>query len=80
MEIFKAAIEFHDFQSGDILRPHDDVLLRTAPLDHPDGTNGYRLEYGGRRLSLCSATRKGFPESATMKLVVARPSRRSRGL
>jgi phosphoribosyl 1,2-cyclic phosphodiesterase len=60
IEIFKAAIEFRDFQSGDILRPYDDVVLRTCPLDHPDGTNGYRLEYGGHVFALLSDT-AGFP-------------------
>lgn len=60
IEIFKAAIEFHDFKSGDVLRPHENVVLRTAPLDHPDGSNGYRLEYGGRAFALVSDT-EGFP-------------------
>ena len=60
IEIFKAAIEFHDFKSGDVLRPHENVVLRTATLDHPDGSNGYRLEYGGRTFALVSDT-EGFP-------------------
>jgi phosphoribosyl 1,2-cyclic phosphodiesterase len=60
IEIFKAAIEFHDFKSGDVLRPHKNVVLRTAPLDHPDGSSGYRLEYGGRTFALVSDT-EGFP-------------------
>jgi phosphoribosyl 1,2-cyclic phosphodiesterase len=60
IEIFKAAIEFHDFRSGDVLRPHENVVLHTAPLDHPDGSNGYRLEYGGRTFALVSDT-EGFP-------------------
>jgi phosphoribosyl 1,2-cyclic phosphodiesterase len=60
IEIFKAAIEFHDFRSGDALRPHENVVLHTAPLDHPDGSNGYRLEYGGRTFALVSDT-EGFP-------------------
>jgi phosphoribosyl 1,2-cyclic phosphodiesterase len=60
IEIFKAAIEFHDFSSGDVLRPHSDVTLRTGPLDHPDGAKGYRLEHGGRTFALVSDT-EGFP-------------------
>jgi len=60
IEIFKAAIEFHDFRSGDVLRPHENVVLRTAPLDHPDASNGYRLEFGGRTFALVSDT-EGFP-------------------
>lgn len=60
IEIFKAAIEFHDFSSGELLRPYEDITLRTAPLDHPDGANGYRLEHGGRTFVLVSDT-EGFP-------------------
>lgn len=68
VEIFKATIEFNDFRSGDILRPYDDVILRTAPLDHPDGANGYRLEYGGRSFALLSDT-EGFPGKCDGELV-----------
>ena len=69
IEIFKAAIEFHDFTSGDVLRPHENVLLRTAPLDHPDGCNGYRLEYGGRTFALVSDT-EGLPGRCDNDLVL----------
>ena len=60
IEIFKAKIEFRDFKSGDVLQPHDDITLRTALLDHPDSTNGYRLEHGGRTFALLCDT-EGFP-------------------
>ena len=66
IEIFKAKIEFHDFKSGDTLRPHDDVTLHTALLDHPDSTNGYRLNMVGAH-SPCFATPKAFPASAMRK-------------
>jgi phosphoribosyl 1,2-cyclic phosphodiesterase len=68
IEIFKAAIEFHDFRSGDVLRPHENVVLRTAALDHPDGSNGYRLEHGGRTFALVSDT-EGFPGKCDNDLV-----------
>jgi len=68
MEIFKAKIEFRDFRSGDTLQPYDDVVLQTALLDHPDGTNGYRLEYGGRTFTLlCDA--EGFPGKRDKEMV-----------
>ena len=60
MEVFQAKIEFRDFKSGDVLRPNEDITLRTALLDHPDNTNGYRLEYGNRVLALLCDT-EGFP-------------------
>ena len=68
VEVFKAPIEFHDFRAGDLLRPYDDVVLRTAPLDHPDGASGYRLEYGGGVFSLVSDT-EGFPGKRDSELV-----------
>jgi phosphoribosyl 1,2-cyclic phosphodiesterase len=68
VEIFKAAIEFQDFRSGDILRPYDGVALHTAPLDHPDGASGYRLEYGGRIFALISDT-EGFPGKRDSELL-----------
>ena len=68
MDIFKAKIEFQDFKSGDVLRPHDDVTLRTALLDHPDGTNGYRLEYGGRVFVLLCDT-EGFPGKRDSEMI-----------
>ena len=68
VEVFKAAIEYHDFHAGDVLRPFDDVTLRTAPLDHPDGATGYRLEYAGRVFALLSDT-EGFPGKRDKELV-----------
>ncbi|HET9716226.1 MAG TPA: MBL fold metallo-hydrolase [Pseudolabrys sp.] len=68
IEVFKAAIEFHDFTSGDVLKPGSDIVLRTAPLDHPDGTNGYRLEFGGKTFALVSDT-EGFPGKCDKHLV-----------
>ena len=68
MDIFRAKIEFQDFKSGDVLRPHHDIALRTALLDHPDGTNGYRLEYGGRVFALLCDT-EGFPGKRDSEMV-----------
>ena len=48
--------------------PIEGVTLRTALLDHPDGTNGYRLEYGGRVFALISDT-SGFPGKRDRELV-----------
>lgn len=68
IEIFKAAIDYRDFRSGEVLHPHNGVTLHTAPLDHPDGACGYRLEYGGRVFALISDT-EGFPGKRDRELV-----------
>jgi phosphoribosyl 1,2-cyclic phosphodiesterase len=53
---FKAAIEFHDFRAGDLLKPHPGLTLQTAPLDHPGGATGYRLEYGDSAMAYITDT------------------------
>jgi phosphoribosyl 1,2-cyclic phosphodiesterase len=68
MEVFQAKIEFKDFKSGDVLHPNEAITLRTALLDHPDNTNGYRLEYGNRVLALLCDT-EGFPGKRDAEMV-----------
>ncbi len=53
---FKAGIEYHDFYAGDVLKPHPGVTLRTAPLNHPGGATGYRLEYGKSAIAYITDT------------------------
>jgi len=47
---------FNDFQAGDTLSPRPGVKVQTAPLKHPTGATGYRVEFGGRALSYISNT------------------------
>ncbi len=54
VELFTAKIEYNDFEYGQTLQPRDGVVLKTVPLNHPDGAVGYRIEYGGR--SICYIT------------------------
>jgi phosphoribosyl 1,2-cyclic phosphodiesterase len=46
-----AELEFHDFDSGDILNPRPGLTIQTAKLEHPGGAIGYRIGYGGRSLA-----------------------------
>jgi phosphoribosyl 1,2-cyclic phosphodiesterase len=50
-EIFRGKVEFRDFQAGETLSPRPGVTLRTAPLNHPGGATGYRVDYGGRSVA-----------------------------
>jgi phosphoribosyl 1,2-cyclic phosphodiesterase len=54
MDIFAAKIEFRDFVCGDTLKPAPDITLRTAPLNHPNGATGYRVDHAGK--SICYIT------------------------
>ena len=49
-------ISFEDFRAGDAfdLPADPEVKIRTAPLNHPNGATGYRIEYAGK--SFCYVT------------------------
>ena len=51
IDALHATLEFHDFNSGDTITPRPGVTMRTAPLHHPGGATGYRIEYGGRAVT-----------------------------
>jgi phosphoribosyl 1,2-cyclic phosphodiesterase len=52
--VFVSEPEFKDFNAGDTLQPMDGITLRTAPLNHPNGATGYRVEWQGK--SICYVT------------------------
>jgi phosphoribosyl 1,2-cyclic phosphodiesterase len=54
MEIFAAKLEFRDFVCGDTLQPAPGTTIRTAPLNHPNGATGYRVDHAGK--SICYIT------------------------
>ena len=51
VDALHAELEFHDFRAGDVINPRPGVTLRTAPLNHPGGAIGYRIEYGGQSVA-----------------------------
>lgn len=55
-EIFRAAVDFKDFKAGDTLEPRRGIRVKTAPLNHPDGACGYRIEFGGRSIAYVTDT------------------------
>ncbi len=55
-EVFRATVEYRDFNAGETLATVNGVRVRTAPLNHPDGATGYRVEYNGRSLCYVSDT------------------------
>ena len=54
LRIMHASMAFHDFNAGDTLHPLPGIVLRTAPLNHPNGATAYRIDYAGR--SICYVT------------------------
>ncbi len=56
MGIFTSKISFVDFAAGESLVPHPGIRLGTAPLNHPNGATGYRIEYGGKVVAYITDT------------------------
>jgi phosphoribosyl 1,2-cyclic phosphodiesterase len=55
-EVFRATLEYRDFEAGETLQAGKGVSVRTAPLNHPDGATGYRVDYDGRSICYISDT------------------------
>lgn len=55
-EIFGANVTFEDFEAGETLHPLPDIELQTAPLNHPNGACGYRINYAGRSIAYITDT------------------------
>lgn len=71
LEALQAKLTFHDFRAGSQFMLNSDVLVKTAPLNHPNGSTGYRIEYQGK--SLCYVTdtehRPGQPDQTVIDLI-----------
>ena len=55
-DIWRARLISEDFRAGDVLRPHADLIVRTASLNHPGGAIGYRVEWAGRAAAIITDT------------------------
>lgn len=71
LDVFKAEMRFHDFAAGDTLEPRPGIRIRTAPLNHPDGATGYRIEYGGKAVCYVTDTEHvmGAPDQNILALI-----------
>ena len=57
LNIFAAQIDFIDFAAGSSpIVPHPGLVLHTAPLNHPNGATGYRVEYRGKSVAYVTDT------------------------
>jgi phosphoribosyl 1,2-cyclic phosphodiesterase len=56
LDVISAKLEFVDFTSGEEFSPRDGIRLKTAPLNHPGGATGYRLEWEGRTMAYITDT------------------------
>jgi phosphoribosyl 1,2-cyclic phosphodiesterase len=49
-------LKFRNFRPSETLRPRPGVTIRTAPLCHPGGATGYRVDYAGRSVAYLTDT------------------------
>lgn len=71
LSIFEAEIVFTDFIAGEAIRPQPGIEIRTAPLNHPNGATGYRVEYRGRAVAYITDTehRPGKHDGNVLRLI-----------
>lgn len=54
IEIMGATLEFRDFDAGEVLRPTDDIVIRTAELNREVQVTGFRVEWAGKSVAYVS--------------------------
>ncbi|MBN2751263.1 MAG: MBL fold metallo-hydrolase [Rhodospirillaceae bacterium] len=71
LEAMRASLEFEDFESGATFSTSPGVVVRTCPLNHPNGATGYRVEYGGRAVCYITDTEHlpGNPDANILALI-----------
>ena len=69
--IFKAKVEFRDFNSGDTIEIVPGLSVQTAGLNHPNGATGYRVECEGAVFAYVTDTEhhQGTLEDAALALM-----------
>jgi phosphoribosyl 1,2-cyclic phosphodiesterase len=56
LDIFQSRIDYIDFRVGETITPAPGIVLKTAPLNHPNGATGYRVECGGKVVAYLTDT------------------------
>ncbi|MCY4318985.1 MAG: MBL fold metallo-hydrolase [Alphaproteobacteria bacterium] len=71
LEGFAAELGCIDFRAGAAFALGGGIYVRTAPLDHPGGATGYRIEYSGRSVCYVSDTghKPGAPNRDILGLI-----------
>jgi len=71
LETMRSRLVFEDFDAGDSFKIGGQVALRTAPLNHPNGATGYRLEFGGKAFCYVTDTEHviGAPDQKILGLI-----------
>lgn len=55
-EVFSARVKYRDIEARQTIELGDGVTVRTAPLNHPGGATGYRVDYAGKSFAFITDT------------------------
>lgn len=71
LEAMRAGLTFEDFNAGDSFSIGDNVLIKTMPLNHPNGATGYRVEHRGKSMCYVTDTEHvpGEPDQNVLELI-----------
>ena len=71
LEAMQANLTFEDFEAGEHFQLWDGVNIKTAPLNHPNGATGYRVEHGGKSVVYVTDTEHvpGKPDQNILGLI-----------
>lgn len=71
LEAMRAKMTFEDFKAGETISLYPGVTARTAPLNHPNGATGYRIEHAGRSICYITDTEHvpGKPDQNVLGLI-----------
>jgi phosphoribosyl 1,2-cyclic phosphodiesterase len=71
IQAMKANARFEDFRAGDTFVLANGVSVRTAPLNHPNGATGYRIEHAGKAIVYVTDTEHipGKPDQNILGLI-----------
>ncbi|MBL8643988.1 MAG: MBL fold metallo-hydrolase [Rhodospirillaceae bacterium] len=67
----QAQLNYEDFKAGATWTMDGGVVVKTAPLNHPNGATGYRIEHGGKSICYVTDTEHiiGKPDETVMALI-----------
>ena len=54
--LIEQACSFKDFFCGHVFELGDGIVIRTGKLNHPNGACGYRIEFQGKAIAICTDT------------------------
>ncbi len=65
-----AGMDFVEFRPGDTLAPFPGLVVTTAPLRHPGGVAGFRMEWAGKVVAYATDTEHepGVPDANVLRL------------